>query len=180
MAWILYLGASYGIVQIHNTTNNHAAMSSNLLMAISSIISISGIVIMHFLSKNPAYTIKTSAIFFFTRYALVIVLMHVSQWYLQEKNNQRGLFIDIGKESLLVYWLHLQILYRHIFNGKSLERIVAQKFNLAECLIAFLLLAALMFAVAILWNKLKQHYPAVSRKIFTGTILIGWTKFLFF
>ncbi|MEW6525552.1 MAG: heparan-alpha-glucosaminide N-acetyltransferase domain-containing protein [Spirochaetota bacterium] len=176
----LYLGASYSIVQINNTNNNHAAMSSNLLMAISSIISIFGIVIMHFLSKNPAYTIKTSAIFFFTRYALVIVLLHVSQWYLQEKNNQCGLFIDIGKESLLVYWLHLQILYRHIFNGKSLERIVAHKFNLVECLTAFLLLAALMFAVAIMWNKLKQHYPAVSRKIFTGTILIGWIKFLFF
>ncbi|MGB4267810.1 MAG: heparan-alpha-glucosaminide N-acetyltransferase domain-containing protein [Spirochaetota bacterium] len=176
----LFLGASYGVIQLDNSIKKQSNMSSNLFTTISFIISIFGIVTMHFLSKNPAYTIKTSAIFFITRYTLVIVLFHFSRWYLHVKNNQDGLFTSIGKESLLVYWLHLQILYRHIFNGKSLERIVASKFNLAECLAAFLLLAALMFAVAIIWNTLKQYYPAVSRKIFTGTILIGLIKFLLF
>ncbi len=176
----LFLGASYGIVHLHNSNNNHDSMSSKLLTTISIIISISGIVTMHFLSKNPAYTIKTSAIFFITRYALVIVLLHFFRWYLHIKKNQGGLFTSIGKESLLVYWLHLQILYRHIFNGRSLEIIVSQNFNLTECLTAFLLLAALMFGAAILWNTLKQYYPAVSRKIFTGILLIGLIKFLFF
>ncbi|NMB65472.1 MAG: DUF1624 domain-containing protein [Spirochaetes bacterium] len=176
----LFLGAAYGVFQLHHNTNIHADKSLNTFAAISFIISIAGIISMHFLSQNPEYIIKTSVIFFITRYALVIVLLHCCQWYLHIKNNQGGLFIDIGKESLLVYWLHLQILYRHIFNGKSLERIVAQKFSFAECLTAFLLLAALMFAVAIMWNTLKQHYPDISRKIFIGTILIGLIKFLSF
>gem|GEM_PF-249558 len=173
----LFLGASYGIFQLRNTNNNHA-ISSNPFIVISFIMSISGIVIMHYLSKNPAYNIKPSAIFFITRYALVIVLLHLCQWYLNVKNNQGGLFIVIGKESLLVYWLHLQILYRHIFNGKSLEKIVNQKFGIPECFIAFCLLTALMFIVAIIWNTLKQNHPAVSKKIFSGTIIIGLIKFL--
>jgi len=173
----LFLGASYGVNQQYSTNNkNNGAFTPYTVTAL--IVSISGIVIMHYWSKNPAFNIKPSAIFFITRFALVIVLLHLYQWYLNVKNNPGGLFMVIGKESLLVYWLHLQILYRHIFNGKSLEIIVSQKFGIQECLIAFCLLTAIMFIVAIIWNTLKENYPAVSKKIFAGMIIIGLIKFL--
>jgi uncharacterized membrane protein len=175
----LFLGASYGVFQQYNTNNkNNGAFTPYTVTAL--IVSISGIVIMHYLSKNPAFNIKPNAIFFITRFALVIVLLHLCQWYLSVKNNPGGLFIVIGKESLLVYWLHLQVLYRHIFNGKSLEKIVSRQFNIIECLIAFCFLTSLMFLIAILWNKSKQNYPAISQKIFIGTIITGLIKFLIF
>ena len=60
----LFLGASYGVFQQYNTNNkNNGAFTPYTVTAL--IVSISGIVIMHYLSKNPAFNIKPNAIFFY-------------------------------------------------------------------------------------------------------------------
>lgn len=176
----IFLGASYGVFQLQKASEKHNDQVSHNLMLIAAIVSIVGIIAMHYLSQNPEYSIKPSPIFFITRYSIVIMLLLGSQWYLNLKHKTESLLLYVGRESLLVYWLHLQILYRHIFNGKSLEKIVSQKFGIAECVLVFLLLTALMFLVAIFWNKLKQNYPELSKKIFAGIVIIGTIKFLFF
>ncbi len=176
----IFLGASYGVFQLNKFNNKQNDQESYNLMLIAAIVSIVGIIVMQYFSQNTEYSLKPSPIFFITRYSLVVVLLISSRWYLDWKHKTESFLLYIGRESLLVYWLHLQILYRHIFNGKSLEKIVSLKFDTAECVVVFLVLTALMFLAAIFWNKLKQNHQELSKKIFAGILIIGSIKFLFF
>jgi len=108
---------------------------------------------------------------------MVITIMFIVQLYLSLKQKSHTLLITIGQESLLVYWLHLQIIYRHIWNGKSLEVIVNQQFGILESLMAFLALLSAMVVCALVWNKIKQNYPMVAKKIVIAIIMLGGVTF---
>ena len=172
----LFLGAAYGIIYINiPSTKKKLFFTSSIIFAISIIIC--GTLTLHYLLKNQSFTIKPSPLFFITRYAMVITIMFIVQLYLSLKQKSHTLLITIGQESLLVYWLHLQIIYRHIWNGKSLEVIVNQQFGILESLMAFLALLSAMVVCALVWNKIKQNYPMVAKKIVIAIIMLGGVTF---
>ncbi|MCX8124010.1 MAG: DUF1624 domain-containing protein [Spirochaetes bacterium] len=174
----LLLGASLAII---NANNTHTITIMNHMQVIAAVaFSIAGIIFMHYRSKDPSYNVKVCPIFFFTRLAIVTVLLKSSAVYLASKNSLPEIFCDFGKESLLVYWLHLQILYRHFFNGRSWEMIVHQQYAIIECIYAFIFLTAFTFSIALLWNKLKGHLPQLSQKLFYLMVVCVVAKFLFF
>ena len=62
---------------------------------------------------------------------------------------------DVGKESLLVYWLHLIVIYGVLWNNKSLYSFVNQRFGILECALMTFAIAFLMVMVARLWSEIK-------------------------
>ena len=97
-------------------------------------------------------------------------------WLSDKKFNFKPAFIlDASRESLLVYWLHLIIIYRMFWNGKSLASKIGMTMNVAEAIGATIILIVLMIVVAKIWGWMKKtnpRYSSLGVKIFVAALLI--------
>jgi hypothetical protein len=84
----------------------------------------------------------------------------------------------VSRESLLVYWLHLQLIYRNIFNGESLVSIYGDKLSLIEAVLMTIILTVLMILTAKGWGRVKMKYPLIARRIVIAFVTIGLVLFV--
>lgn len=123
--------------------------------------------------------IRPNPLFLFERLGYVLILASLF-WYLSfERETKKSFVLDVGRESLLVYWLHLQVIYSKIWSGKSFEDIVSNKFSILQCIAATLLLIFLMIIVAKIWGSFKKKYPAYIRPVTAGVITLTLIVFVF-
>jgi uncharacterized membrane protein len=133
------------------------------------------------------HAVHPHPLFFVQRLGYVFILLALC-WYYEnphfhlfgykkidthEKNFKSSFVIDVGKESLLVYWLHLQIIYRRFWAGKSIVDLFGEKYNVIRCIIGTVLLAILMIIVAKLWGRFKRKYPLAASRITFGVVSAG-------
>lgn len=123
------------------------------------------------------FEVKPSPAFFIQRLSVIFVLLYIFRMYYKRKGERESFFLDMSRESLLVYWLHLQIIYRILFNGRSIDNIVNKSFGVFEASAAALALIALMVIVAITWGNIKKNHPEWGRKIFTAVMIGGMLIF---
>jgi len=128
----------------------------------------------------PWYNIKPSPLFFAERLAIVIFLVSLLWVYQKNKNSSDSWFLAIGRESLLVYWLHLQIIYRHVWAGRSLENIYGLRLTFVQVIASSLLLIFLMFVVAFIWNKIKSKSPKMGKILFWLVVFAFLWRFTFY
>lgn len=99
--------------------------------------------------------LNPSPLFFILRLGYVFVLL-VACWYYEKiRNPEKSFVTDVGKESLLVYWLHLMIIYGVFWSGKSLYLVINHRFGIIECLLMTLGIGLLMIFAARLWSFSK-------------------------
>lgn len=109
------------------------------------------------LSPNP--------IFFILRLGYVLVLLS-SCWFVTQKKSVKLKFIYYAsRESLLIYWLHLQFIYLQLFAGKSLENIFGNSLGVAESALGTIFLILIMIACAKLWGRLKVRSMKTARTV---------------
>ena len=113
----------------------------------------------------PAGIPRPHPLFFIERLGYVLILLSACRYYVEFRSTKQSFVLDIGRESLLVYWLHLQILYRKFYNDNGLSDIFGQKLNLVECILFTLVLAFLMVIVARYWGRLKKEYRSLISKL---------------
>ena len=116
--------------------------------------------------------------FFLERFGLILLFLGIFWFYLNKKDNYTSLILDVSRESLLIYWVHLQLIYREIFWGKSLINMSQNNYNLLQCLIVSLILIVLMLILAKVWNNLKSKYPVYSRWLTAAVLIIGTLIFI--
>lgn len=96
--------------------------------------------------------------FYFERLGYILVLFFLC-WIVDKKTNIKGSFImDASRESLLVYWLHLIIIYGMFWGGKSLALIIGTKLNALEASLVALLLITLIIIIAKTWGRAKELF----------------------
>uniref|UniRef100_A0A832LJA3 DUF1624 domain-containing protein n=1 Tax=Ignavibacterium album TaxID=591197 RepID=A0A832LJA3_9BACT len=123
-------------------------------------------------------SIIPNPVFFLERLGYVIFLFSLC-WLADKKYNLQPRFIlDASRESLLVYWLHLIIIYGMFWGGKSLALIIGNNLNLVESLIVTLILISLMIIVAKLWGWMKMNYPKYTSIGFRILVLSLLTFFI--
>lgn len=94
-------------------------------------------------------------LFFILRLGYILILL-VLCWYYAEIRKPRNSFVlDVSRESLFVYWLHLILIYSVFPGGKSLSGIVDQRFNVIECLLMTFAISVVMIFTAKAWGKIK-------------------------
>jgi hypothetical protein len=125
----------------------------------------------HWLKTFTWFEIRPSISFFIQRLGVVFILLYLFRLYCKNRDMSGSYFSVMSRESLLVYWLHLQIIYRFYFDGRNLNGIVNQSFGVIECSISTLILLAIMIIVAVIWGSIKKNYPEVARKIFISFII---------
>jgi uncharacterized membrane protein len=108
---------------------------------------------------------KASPEFFFVRLGLVVLslvgLWKYEQW---KKSTGNSVFSLFGQESLLVYVVHLLIIYGYTYPW-SFIRYFGQTLNYAECVGLFFILTLTMYLLAYLWHWLKDWNPRIAKGV---------------
>lgn len=99
---------------------------------------------------------RTSPGFVLLRCGLVLLLL--SLCFVHERRmgvGERSVVALVGRESLLVYAAHLQLIYADV-GGYSFRRWVNRSFGYPEVLVATVVLVGLMILIAIWWDRVRR------------------------
>ncbi|MEG8946081.1 heparan-alpha-glucosaminide N-acetyltransferase domain-containing protein [Rosettibacter firmus] len=152
----------------------------NNLSAAGLIFFITGIMFLNYLFPQSLVNVKPNFFFFLQRLGIIFILLRLCWHYLEQVKDNQTFILEVSRESLLVYWLHLKLLYIKILDGKSLIDLFESKLNIIQCLIITLLLAILMVLIAKGWGYLKVRYPAVISKLVFITVTFAVIIFFTF
>ncbi len=167
--------AKYYIKAKQNSTEKEFAKKLIILGAVFYFISV---IVQYFLFPAELANFRPNPFFFFERFGVILFALGVFWFYLQKRENYKSLILDVSRESLLIYWVHLQLIYREILWGKSLIQISEKNYNLLQCLIVTAILIVLMLALAKVWGNLKGRYPVYSRWVTVAVLSIGTVIFI--
>jgi hypothetical protein len=113
------------------------------------------------------------------RLGIVIILgAAAGYWTLYFQPKGKPFILLFGRESLLVYVLHLLLLYGN-FGPFNLIRTLNHSFGYLEAMLLTVLLIALMYVSALYWNKTKATSPRLKRAATVSTIVAVVAMFLF-
>ncbi len=82
-----------------------------------------------------------------------------------------------GRESLFVYLFHLMMVFHLVFIP-GFEVVWGGRLTLPGATAAFVLIAAVTFAVALLYTGFKDHFPQAWRRAVTGFWILFWVLFV--
>jgi hypothetical protein len=83
-----------------------------------------------------------------------------------------------GRESLLVYVLHLLLIYGSL--GKfSFRKEVTQSFGYLEAAVATIILVFLMYIAAHVWSRVKSESPRLKMVLNLSTLALAIGLFVF-
>jgi hypothetical protein len=123
-------------------------------------------------------SVVPNPIFFIERLGYILVIASICSFYNKWRNVTKSFILDSSRESLLIYWLHLMVIYSTIWAGKSLETIIGPTLNIYECIVATILLMFLMILVAKLWGWTKIKFPKYAGKAAWGIVGVLFIIFL--
>jgi uncharacterized membrane protein len=116
--------------------------------------------------------------FFLERLGIILFLLYLMNLISKFIDLSNSFFVMVSKESLIVYFLHLELIYLGFFNGESLITVHKSQLTLLEASGIALSIIILMIAAAYLWNYIKIHYKQYTT--YAGYILLigGLTYFI--
>jgi uncharacterized membrane protein len=119
--------------------------------------------------------ILPNPVFFLQRLGYILVLFYLC-WLVDRKTNIKNSFImDASRESLLVYWLHLIIIFGAFWGGKSFADMIRNNMTALGATGAAIFLISLMILAAKLWGWAKIKYPkfaSVGVRVFVAVLII--------
>lgn len=126
------------------------------------------------------FQLMPSPLFFLERFGIVCVLLSACWHYYRSTGAEAGFFVDVSRQSLAVYWIHLQLIYRRLWNGRSLSSLLNSSFGIDECILASAILLTSMMTTAFAWGRIKQERPVLAKIIFYLTVYGSLTVFFIF
>ncbi len=179
--WLFFLfsGAIFSRYYIISRDNNREKefIMRNLVLGL--ILIFIGHFFLSVLSGSSIAKIRPNPLFLYERLGYVLTFSVFCWLYVLKRETKTSFVLDVSRESLLIYWLHLEIIYAPIWSGgKSLEQIVAESFSVTQCIISTLLLIVLMVIVAKIWGNFKKKYPVYLRPVTAGIITLALIIFI--
>jgi len=117
-------------------------------------------------------------VFFIERLEYVFVFTTLCWYFNKWRNVKRSFVLDASRESLLIYWLHLTIIYSMLWGKKNLANIIGQNLNVWESIAATLVLMTLMILIAKVWGWTKMKFPKYAGKFAWGVVGVLFIIFL--
>ncbi len=127
---------------------------------------------LHIPLPNPNF------LFFLLRIAYVIAILFICYKISLKIDVSKSFVVLAGKESLLIYYAHLQVIYQKIFQDKSLANWVNNEFGVWELLGTTLVVSAVMILLAYLWNKTKVLLEDKTKYVIPAGVTIIILLFL--
>lgn len=110
-------------------------------------------------------SILPNPVFFVERLGYVLVFAALCWYYANWRKTKQSFVLDAGRESLLIYWLHLLVIYSSMFGWKSLANSLGPNLNLIESVGVTIALMVLMVLIAKLWSWTKMKFPKYATKV---------------
>lgn len=172
------IGAYIAKYYLEAKQNNTEKAFARKLIITGTLFYLMSVLIMYVLFPQELAKIIPNPFFFLERLGLILLFLGVFWFYLNNKEDYRSLILDVSRQSLLVYWLHLQLIYRELLWGKSLADLSQKNYNALECLIVTVILIILMLITAKLWGLIKSKNPIYSRWLTISVLVIGTIIFI--
>lgn len=122
---------------------------------------------------------RSSPRHFMMKIGFVFMVLSSLWYYEQKKQPERSVLSIAGQESLLVYGLHLVIVYGASFMPHNIAADVGHVLGFAPALVLTYSLVAAMIVVALCWHWMKTKRPRVAKAVFYGLCAIYFVRFLF-
>ena len=123
-------------------------------------------------------SILPNPVFFLERLGYVLVLAAICWYYANWRKTRQSFVLDAGRESLLIYWLHLLVIYSSMFGWISLANSLGPNLDLVESIGVTIALMVLMVLIAKLWSWTKMKFPNYAGKIAWGVVGVLFIIFL--
>lgn len=123
-------------------------------------------------------SILPNPVFFIERLGYVLVFATLCWYYSRWMNTNQSFVLDASRESLLIYWLHLTVIYSMIWGKKSLANLIGPSLNFLESVVATVVLMALMVLAAKIWGWIKMKFPKYAGKAAWGIVGVLFVYFL--
>lgn len=159
---------------------NKENVFSRWLMVLGAIFFAGSLYLLNFVAPPNIKAIIPNPLFFLERLGMVFILLALCWYFLEVTTKHVGFILDVSRESLIVYWLHLQLIYSNILGSENLYSIFGNKLTLLEAIFMTIVLAVLMILAAKGWGWVKSRYPVVARWIVLTVVIAGGVLFLFF
>lgn len=134
---------------------------------------IAGELTLRFIFPHSGDAVKPHPMFFIERLGVIFAILGGCWYYVRGKENYRSFILDASRESLLVYWLHLQVIFRKFFSGKSLIDLYGGQLDILWCIGITIAIGVLMVYAAKFWGWSKREYPRFSKTTVYGVVTIG-------
>lgn len=168
----IFSGALAGKFYVEAKQKNEEAKFAGKITTLGAITFLISVLLLSYLLPSSFAEIKPNPLFFLERLGTLFFLLGIFWFYINRFDNYNSFVLDVSRESLIVYWLHLKFIYKQFWNDKSIVDILGNDLNLLECLIITIILAVIMILFAKGWGYLKAKYPtAISRLVFAGVTI---------
>jgi len=174
----VFSGAYVAKYYLEARQNNTEKLFARKMIITGTLFYLISVLIRYVLSPQELTRIVPNPFFFLERFGVILLLLGIFWFYLHNKENYSSLILDVSRQSLLVYWVHLQLIYRELFWGKSLAGLSQNNYNVFECLAVTFILIIVMLILAKVWGLLKSKYPDYSRWLTAGILIIGTIIFV--
>lgn len=121
---------------------------------------------------------KPNIFFFIMRLGYILFLFSVCKSITDKFDLKNSFILNISRASLLVYWLHLILMFGYFWKGQSLVGIVGTSLDIPKALLMTLGLIIVMVFIANNWSKVKIKKQELSQKITVGFVAILFLIFL--
>jgi uncharacterized membrane protein len=178
--WLNFIlvGAIFSKYFLNATANNKEMSFINAITLAGIIMLLSGHLFYSGLFPESLTSILPNPVFFIERLGYVLVFAALCWYYAEWRKTKNSFVIDASRESLLIYWLHLLVIYSMILKNKSLAIIIGSTLNVWEGIAATLILMFLMVLVAKLWGWTKMKSPNYATKVAWGIVGVLFIIFL--
>jgi uncharacterized membrane protein len=178
--WLFFLfaGAVFSRYYAKSRNENHEKDFIRRVFLYSLIPAFLGHIFFSDLFNAPIFSIRPNPIFLYQRLGYILIFAALFWLYDFKLKTKKSFVLDISRESLLIYWLHLEIIYLKAWNGKSLEDIAAKSFSVLECLVVTLILITLMIFIAKLWGGFKKKYSLYTKTVTSAVIILAIIFFI--
>jgi hypothetical protein len=130
------------------------------------------------IETTPFYNFwKTSPNIFFIRIGCIFIFLYAFQYFEKHFHYKMRVFGIFGRESLLVYVLHLIMVYGSVLGLGFLDGF-AEKENWLEFFAVYMLINVAMLVAAFIWNKIKTTKIFIARIILISMTLLFTIYFL--
>ncbi len=127
---------------------------------------------------SSIFTFRPNPVFLYQRLGYVLLFSSIFWYYAYKRMTKESFVLNVSRESLLIYWLHLEVIFSKIWNGKSLVDMMMGSLSVAESLGATIVLLILMLIAGNLWGAFKKKYPVYIKPVVSIFIFIFIIIFL--
>lgn len=177
--WLNFIlvGAIFSKYFLNATANNKESKFIAATTITGIIMLLSGHLFYSGLFPGSLTSILPNPVFFIERLGYVLVFASLCWYYADWRKTNDSFVIDASRESLLIYWLHLLVIYSSTL-GKSLANSLGPNLNAIECIGVTLALMVLMVLVAKLWSWTKMKFPRYATKAAWAVVGVLFIIFL--